>query len=53
MITQEELDAMSEEEEAEYWYCWEEQDWMENKLFYKYDLEHLEELPSKEKPFAS
>lgn len=31
------------------WYCWEEQDFMENKLFYENDLEHLEELPSKEK----
>lgn len=43
-MTQEELDT-----DESYWYCWEEQDWSENKLFYEYDLEHLEELPTKEK----
>lgn len=42
-MTQEELD-----EDEERWYCWEEQDWSENKLFYEYDLEYLEELPTKE-----
>ena len=31
------------------WYCWEEKDWMENRLFYENDLEYLEELPRKEK----
>lgn len=31
------------------WYCWEEQDFMENRAFYENDLEHLLELPSKEK----
>lgn len=31
------------------YYNWEEQDWSGNKLFYENDLEHLEELPSKEK----
>lgn len=28
---------------------WEEQDWSENRVFYENDLEHLEELPSREK----
>lgn len=31
------------------WYCWEEQDFMENRCFYENDLEHLLELPTKEK----
>lgn len=31
------------------YYNWEDQEWAENKLFYENDLEHLEELPSKEK----
>jgi hypothetical protein len=43
-VTQEEID-----EDEERWYCWEEQDWSENKLFYEYDLEYLEELPTKER----
>lgn len=43
-MTLEEID-----EDESYRYCWEEQDWSENKLFYEHDLEHLEELPSKEK----
>ena len=43
-MTQEEID-----EDEERWYCWEEQDWSENKLFYENDLEPLEELPQKEK----
>lgn len=30
-------------------YNWEEQEWSENKVFYENDLEHLLELPSKEK----
>jgi hypothetical protein len=41
-MTQEGLD-----EDGERWYCWEEQDWSENKLFYENQLEHLEELPTK------
>lgn len=43
---------MSEEPEdtdEDEWYNWEEQDWVENKLFYENDLSHLEELPTKEK----
>jgi hypothetical protein len=44
-VTQEEID----EDEDDTWYCWEEQDFMENKLFYENDLEYLEELPIKEK----
>lgn len=44
-MTQEEID----EDEDDTWYCWEEQDWSENKLSYENDLEHLEELPTKEK----
>lgn len=48
-MTQEEIDAV----EGEYWYCWEEADYMENKLFYEYDgstmLRSLEELPTKGK----
>jgi len=43
-MTQEEID-----EDEERWYCWEEQDWSENKLFYKYDLEHLEGLNKRER----
>lgn len=39
-MTQEEID-----EDEERWYCWEEADWSENKLFYEHDLEHLEEIP--------
>ncbi len=36
--------------EEEYdWYCWEEQEFMENRVLYENDLEHLEELPQKEK----
>ena len=36
--------------EDEYdWYCWEEQDFMENRVVYENDLEHLLELPTKEK----
>ena len=30
-------------------YCWEEQDWEENRCLYEYDLEHLEELAKREK----
>lgn len=37
------------DEDERYWYCWEEQDWSENRLFYENDLEDLEELPQKEK----
>ena len=37
------------DEDERYWYCWEEEDWEQNKLFYECDLEHLEELPTKEK----
>jgi len=44
-MTQDEID----EDEGDYGYCWEEQNWPENKLFYENDLEHLEELPQKEK----
>ena len=40
------LESITEEYD---WYCWEEQDWSENKCFYENDLEHLEELPQKEK----
>jgi hypothetical protein len=31
------------------YFNWEEADWSENKLLYENDLEHLEELPTKEK----
>jgi len=31
------------------WYCWEEQDFMENRVVYENGLEYLMELPSKEK----
>jgi hypothetical protein len=31
------------------YFNWEEADWSENRLFYENDLEHLEELPQKEK----
>ena len=30
-------------------YNWEDQDYSENKVMYEYHLEHLEELPKKEK----
>ena len=43
-MTQEEID-----EDEQHWYCWEEDDWEQNRLFYEYDLEYLEELPMKEK----
>ena len=43
-MTQEEVD-----EDEDRWYCWEEADWSENKLFYECGLEYLEELPQKEK----
>lgn len=43
-MTQEEID-----EDEDRWFCWEEAEWEQNKLFYEYDLEHLEELPQKEK----
>lgn len=33
------------------YFNWEEADWSENKLFYEYDLEHLEGLPTKEKKY--
>lgn len=36
-------------QEEQDWYCWEEEDFMENRCFYENDLEHLEELPTKEK----
>jgi len=32
-----------------YYYNWEEKEWSENRCFYENDLEHLEELPTKEK----
>lgn len=35
-------------EDEDYWYCWEEQDWMENRLFYKYGLEHWEDVCQRE-----
>lgn len=35
--------------DPEEYYNWEEQEWSENKLFYENDLEHLLELPTKEK----
>lgn len=38
-----------EEDEDDTWYCWEGQDWEENKLFYENGLEYLEDLPTKEK----
>lgn len=45
-----ENDEYLESIEDEYdWYCWEEQDFMENRVMYENGLEHLEELPSKEK----
>jgi hypothetical protein len=31
------------------WYCWEEQDYEEGRLMYENGLEHLQELPTKEK----
>lgn len=34
---------------SELYYNWEEQDWSDNNLFYENELDHLEELPSKEK----
>lgn len=34
---------------SDMYYNWEEQDFMENRLFYENDLEHLLGLPSKEK----
>lgn len=40
-MTQEEIDE-------DYWYCWDEADYMENRLFYEYDLAHLEELPTRD-----
>lgn len=43
-MTQEEID-----EDEDRWYCWDEVDYMENKLFYEYDLEHLEELRQRER----
>lgn len=43
-------DEYLESIEEEYdWYCWEEQDFMENGVFYENGLEYLMELPSKEK----
>jgi hypothetical protein len=49
-----ESDEYLESIEEEYdWYCWEEEDWSENRCFYENDLEHLEELPSKEKIHAN
>jgi len=36
-------------QEEQDWHCWEEQDFMENRCFYENDLEHLLELPQKEK----
>lgn len=30
-------------------YCWEEQDYEENKYMYEYDLEHLGDLAKREK----
>jgi hypothetical protein len=43
-MTQEEID-----EDEDMYYCWEEQVWLENRLFYEYDLEHLEELNKRER----
>jgi len=43
-------DGLIDQIEEKYdWYCWEEQDWEENKYMYEYDLEHLEELSKREK----
>lgn len=54
MFTSPENDEYLESIEEEYdWFCWEEADYTENKLFYEYDgsamLRNLEELPSKGK----
>lgn len=45
-----EMDSFLEaiEKEREY-YIWEEQEYAENKLYYEYHLEYLDELPTKEK----
>lgn len=43
-MTQEKLDG-----DEYYWFCWEEEDWEQNKLFYEYNLEHLEELSKRER----
>lgn len=40
------LDQIEEEYD---WYCWEEQDFRENRVVYDNGLECLMELPSKEK----
>lgn len=34
---------------SDMYYNWEEQEYTENRCLYEYDLEHLEELPTKEK----
>jgi hypothetical protein len=49
VLSDEELEQMTEEEQGEYWYCWEEQDWIENKLFHENDLEYLEELSQRDR----
>lgn len=36
-------------EDEDIHYCWEEQDWEDNKYMYEYDFEHLEELAKREK----
>lgn len=43
-MTQEEVD-----EDEDRWYCWEEADYMENRVFYDNDLEHLEEMSQRER----
>jgi len=35
-------------DEDDIYFNWEEAEWEENKLFYEYDLEHLEELSKRE-----
>jgi len=38
-----------EYEEDMMYYNWEEQEWMDNRLFYENDLEELEEMPKRER----